>query len=359
MTQPVVPSIELAIPSLQEALAVSISCGSFVDTAYYLFSRRTADYRVGHPRVVYANSRVLKITGDYFIARPDDNVLRTEFYGGLSADDEIPDATDDYGYESDSDLEEVAEHDSEQTESGSKGKGKASDKTETDSTISSLREEVKCRGVKNSLFVPDVAAVTTPSWQALVFFIYTGKISFAPLRSNGLQARRAALEEHHRIHPELPPLCSPKSMFRLADIVGLTVLKTLAVQEIQKQLSVSCLTDELFSQFSARYLDVLQVQLDFMYGCGRMTQVMQKIQLHVASIVNGAVPHTDAVLLALLLKLSEVLLLNPAPFQAMPILFKFDRRTEEGPPQPKPFKFKFPSAGPSVETKQEPGCSSQ
>ncbi|EKM49894.1 uncharacterized protein PHACADRAFT_201600 [Phanerochaete carnosa HHB-10118-sp] len=134
MVSPAGMSAEFAI--LEEALATSISIGSFTDTAYYLFSRRTADGGVGHPRVVYASSRVLKAAADHFDA---------QLSGGFSTDDMIPAATAAYGYESDSDLDEaeVVERDFEEVARGSKGKGKAPDEVEAnvDSAALNLREE--------------------------------------------------------------------------------------------------------------------------------------------------------------------------------------------------------------------------
>jgi hypothetical protein len=61
--------------------------------------------------------------------------------------------------------------------------------------------------------------VCPQSWQAMVYYMYTSKISFAPLKSEGARARRAAIENYKLLHPDVPPLCSPKSMYRLADIV--------------------------------------------------------------------------------------------------------------------------------------------
>ena len=133
MVLPAVPT-EFPIASLQEALAASISSGSFTDTAYYLFSRRTANGGVGYPRAVYASSRVLKVAADHFDARrffllkaqevainPD---YGAELSGGFSTNDEIPVETTDYGYDSDSDLDEAEEvdHDFEEVAGGSKGK---------------------------------------------------------------------------------------------------------------------------------------------------------------------------------------------------------------------------------------------
>ena len=55
--------------TLRTVLATSVSSGTFNDTAYYLYSRRYPDGRVGFPRIAYANSRVLKAASDHFQAR--------------------------------------------------------------------------------------------------------------------------------------------------------------------------------------------------------------------------------------------------------------------------------------------------
>lgn len=88
--------------------------------------------------------------------------------------------------------------------------------------------------------------------------------------SKGLEKRRAAEEEHRTARPDFPPLCSPKSMYRLADIVrflashslrtltgnrqfALPTLKQAAEKEIQAQLSSAIIAHELFSPLTAKY----------------------------------------------------------------------------------------------------------
>ena len=53
---------------LLDALTESITSGTFVDTKFYVFSRRDASGRVGSPRSLYCNSRVLD-TVPYFSTR--------------------------------------------------------------------------------------------------------------------------------------------------------------------------------------------------------------------------------------------------------------------------------------------------
>ena len=50
---------------LLDALSDSITSGTFVDTKFYVFSRREASGCVGSPRALYCNSRVLN-TVPYF-----------------------------------------------------------------------------------------------------------------------------------------------------------------------------------------------------------------------------------------------------------------------------------------------------
>ena len=53
---------------LLEALEESITSGTFIDTKFYVFSRRDSSGRVSSPRPLYCNSRVLN-TVPYFSSR--------------------------------------------------------------------------------------------------------------------------------------------------------------------------------------------------------------------------------------------------------------------------------------------------
>lgn len=54
---------------LQDALAQSAVRGSFIDTAYHIFSHRLLSGKVGKPRVIYGNSLVMKAAGQHFRGR--------------------------------------------------------------------------------------------------------------------------------------------------------------------------------------------------------------------------------------------------------------------------------------------------
>lgn len=68
-------------PALQEALAASVAGGTLSDTAYYLYSQRLRNWKIGKPRIVYANSLVLKDAASHFVARKRHSVVNcTRWY---------------------------------------------------------------------------------------------------------------------------------------------------------------------------------------------------------------------------------------------------------------------------------------
>ncbi|KAH9943869.1 hypothetical protein B0H21DRAFT_747364, partial [Amylocystis lapponica] len=54
--------------------------------------------------------------------------------------------------------------------------------------------------------------------------------------------------------PDRPITCSCKSMYRLADKIGLDVLKDLALDHLKSRLSAQSILAEIFSSFTSRYL---------------------------------------------------------------------------------------------------------
>ena len=56
----------------------------------------------------------------------------------------------------------------------------------------------------------------TIRWNALIFYLCTGDIYFKPLRSQELPTEKSPWPQATE-----PPACSPKSMYRLADMVSL------------------------------------------------------------------------------------------------------------------------------------------
>ncbi|KAF7789949.1 hypothetical protein EIP86_000897 [Pleurotus ostreatoroseus] len=300
MAPPAVASKEFPNEAIKVALAQSLVDGSFTDTTYTLYSRRGGEGKVGAPRKVYACSAVLKAVGQHFRAQLD---------GGFMTNEKLPIDTDSYGYESDSDLDEDEDLDhhiadeSEMITDSTAQKTEASrwrpddaseepcseyerienDHAERETTgrkgkavATQLCADVVNTNCRYNIVVHDVAANT---WQALVYYIYTGKIAFAPLRSQGLQTRADSIRKYSTAHPGLPTPVSPKSIYRLADIVGLDELKKTAEQDIMGKLSIQTIVMEVFSWFSS----------------------IKKAK----EIVQGRLPHTENVLEAIFQRISS------------------------------------------------------
>src|ERR1700753_436060 len=107
---------------LREALNLSIPSGRFTDTKIILYSRRDSSGTISKPRALYANSHVLKSV-PYFSDRESYsshalyNIAndRLEVLSGTFAESELKDFSEpiddderaeNYGYHSDSDLED-------------------------------------------------------------------------------------------------------------------------------------------------------------------------------------------------------------------------------------------------------------
>jgi len=64
------------------------------------------------------------------------------------------------------------------------------------------------------------------SWKSLFFYRCTDTISFAPLKSQGVDSRLEYIREN--TVADAPPPCSPKSIYVLAELVKLPSAKRLA-----------------------------------------------------------------------------------------------------------------------------------
>ncbi|KAI0684087.1 hypothetical protein BC835DRAFT_668948 [Cytidiella melzeri] len=310
-------------PSLQLALAASVATGAFSDTAYYLYSRRLQYHEVGHPRVVYANSELMKGAGSHFSYQ----------FGWISwSGRKIDSETEDYGYESDSDLDDS---EWEERESSSQQPDASGGDTVDERNVGRSRPESTAPSVATSkklelvgpqyyehrIFVPNIAANT---WQALVHFVYTGSIHFAPLKSQGLDFRRSEQAKHAENNPHLPPLCSPKSVYRLADLFGVEELKKFAQEDLKSRISSENIAREVFCRFSSMHSGILDMHLKVLYTDGVLAEAMPAVRKTIATISQGDMPYSDKALSALLVKLSTFMAvlpepLPPAPSQAEPV----------------------------------------
>ncbi|OBZ67043.1 hypothetical protein A0H81_12861 [Grifola frondosa] len=174
---------------------------------------------IDKPQPVLAISSVLK-NHVYFA-----NLLSKNFSEGTTGGpSNLPDHAEEgeYDYESDSDLddsEEDAGVDETITSSGYLSE-------DSSNATPTLYFQTGCQ----EMLIRNVAFRTL---RAFVFYLYTNKINFMPLTSEGDEARRVEL--HRRdADPYAIPSCSPKSMYRFADLCGHTTLQACAFDAIRR-----------------------------------------------------------------------------------------------------------------------------
>ncbi|EPQ57175.1 hypothetical protein GLOTRDRAFT_127547 [Gloeophyllum trabeum ATCC 11539] len=237
---------------MRSTLTKSLSDGRVIDTRFFAYSQRLRSGQVGAPLPIFVNSALLKDRSSYF-----HTLLCGEGYAESSLeklDSQFPSteesAVEEFEYESDSDLLEPPDvndfpadepsdvNPQEQVDSGAIG-GLQRDNSSASS-----------RGVTwgRSVVIKDVAYTTL---KALIFYLYTGEINFAPLNSEKPSAIPRSVQD---VDDVSPPQCSPKSMYRLADKIDLPELKTLSAEAILGSLSEKNIIEEVFSKFTSRYV---------------------------------------------------------------------------------------------------------
>ncbi|OSD03968.1 hypothetical protein PYCCODRAFT_165249 [Trametes coccinea BRFM310] len=150
-------------------------------------------------------------------------------------------------------------------------------------------------------FIVDIPNVAFRTFRALVYYAYTGIIHFAPMRS----IEQSSEDENG---PKASTLaCSPKSMYRLADMYGLVELKELAADNIRSQLSErpKAALKELLSSFTARYPAVMALQLDLILRSQTRLECLGDLQNWADRVTSGELPHAGAALAELLRRLAQ------------------------------------------------------
>ncbi|KAK0468588.1 hypothetical protein IW261DRAFT_1054264 [Armillaria novae-zelandiae] len=129
--------------------------------------------------------------------------------------------------------------------------------------------------------VKDTAYTT---WKAFLAYLYTQEISFAPLMSSG--TRRTTTNKD---------ACSPKSMYRLAVKAGLDSLKDLAFENICSQLTPRNIVDEVFSKFTHRYSELLDIEVQYLVANFTDPVVYPLWERKMEEVGRGACPQGPSV----------------------------------------------------------------
>lgn len=108
-----------------------------------------------------------------------------------------------------------------------------------------------------------VSQTARATYAALLLWLATRIIDFAPLRSSGGSSRKEHIKEALQMRPTRPAPVSPKSVYRLAHLLDLEPLKSLALAKLTAELNVANAASELFSDVASSYPAIRDAALNF------------------------------------------------------------------------------------------------
>ncbi|EPQ50617.1 hypothetical protein GLOTRDRAFT_141419 [Gloeophyllum trabeum ATCC 11539] len=258
------------VSRFQSGLESSIHTGNFIDTRFFVFSRRDRSGK----RAPYFDTL---LSADGF-SESVEGILGSQFPAN-----EQP-STDNYDYESDSDLEDDLEEDGPEKSDAAAVEGEGpvdgdmgqvNGKTGLDKEFENLLEQDTSRAsdsctktvdipgrvhglhgpLGRTIVVKDTALRT---FTALLRYFYVGDINFAPLKSQHVEV----IQDINKSLNETHPSCSPKSMYRLADKLDLQDLKNKSFEALRCRLSKDNIVEEAFSKFTWTYDEVRDMEVE-------------------------------------------------------------------------------------------------
>ncbi|KAG1873055.1 hypothetical protein DFJ58DRAFT_760908, partial [Suillus subalutaceus] len=150
------------------------------------------------------------------------------------------------------------------------------------------------------VLVTDTAFKT---WQVLLYYLYTDEITFAPLRSQASPTtKNSSLNE--------PPLCSPKSMYRLACKIKHDGLQIKALAAIRSSLTEHNVLQELSSSLTSRFPAILEMEVEILFQHITTPTVTKDFPILIRRIVGASstdFPHGAEILTKLHEKMSSQL----------------------------------------------------
>ncbi|KAG2130715.1 hypothetical protein DEU56DRAFT_982055 [Suillus clintonianus] len=311
--------------------------GELLDTQFYLFSARSkhGNIRVAAKiRSLFANDEGLTADLKYFNSLLSEKTLKDPALIEVPlehhpASEEIL-SLDDYGYASDSDLDEDED---EEEEDETNETVQDNERLELQANVSAgTTPLIKNDGTKGvyrtspnrKILVTDTAFNT---WQALLYYLYTDEIVFAPLRSQGSQtATQLGLGK--------PPPCSPKSMYRLACKIDQDVLRDKALAAIKSSLTEHNILQELSLSLTSRSVSlhifdtigiptcrprfppILEMEVESLFQLITSATVMKDFPTFIKRIGGADLPHGVDILIKLherMLRQHYPRIFSPAP----------------------------------------------
>ncbi|GAA5886144.1 hypothetical protein JCM6882_004279 [Rhodosporidiobolus microsporus] len=148
------------------------------------------------------------------------------------------------------------------------------------------------------------------TYHALLVYLETGYVHFAPLRSackpsnaSGFSTRRDFLTEKLEDAPSLPLPVSPKSLFRLADLLRLSdddPLSALCLRTLSNFLTHHGAALELFSDVSICYDKVRRVVLDYVVKNWEAVSETKSWKDKMSQIKAGELPDAAGIMVELM-----------------------------------------------------------
>ncbi|GBE77443.1 hypothetical protein SCP_0103180 [Sparassis crispa] len=269
------------------------------------YEARGASGKLGRPRSTFAPADILTESCE----NVDSLDKFMEILHGFALDEEgypanLHDTAASYtGYDSDSD--DFDDDDSDGAAIDGRGTKRKFDaiadaKSEDSDGNVEMVDETTVATVKREPFegkvivLQDAAART---WEALLFYLQTGFIVFAPLSSSDKQARDNFREKYRDLHPNRPESPSCKSIYRLADKLGLDDLKKRALLHLESQLSPQNILDEIFSEFTSHYEEVRKIELAAVVKWWAQVQKQPALITKMEEVASGKLPHAGKIMI--------------------------------------------------------------
>ncbi|KAG2064576.1 hypothetical protein BDR04DRAFT_1162411 [Suillus decipiens] len=266
--------------------------GELLDTQFYLFSIRSKrEGNVTSLQTLYANDEALTADSEYFSdllskETPNDStVVEFQDYhaceGGISLDE--------YGYASDSDLDEEEE--------------KESNETVQDNGNFDLCANVS---VEQKPQTPSIKDFKTPEVQH--GSISSRRVLVTDTAFKTSTTKQSSLNE--------PPPCSPKSMYRLALKIKHDELQTKALAAIRSSLTGHNVLQELSSSLTSRFPAILDMEIEILFQNIVTPTVMKDFPILIQRIASADLPHGADILTKLherMLRQHYPRALSPAP----------------------------------------------
>ncbi|KAJ7744151.1 hypothetical protein B0H16DRAFT_1560345 [Mycena metata] len=270
---------------VEAALAETIRGEETVDIKFYAYTRIGVDY-ASRPQTMFAKTTLMMGHSDAL----DDYISGGAGFAeskmvDLNVDGSPDERFAEYDYMSDSDLDP----ESEDEDGGVHVDQVASSSENSDSHSLISRPSIDpapspqasvSRRMGRVLVVKGYAFKT---WNAFLYYLYTGKLVFRPPGS--------------RVPVNTTPLipeCSAKSMYKLADAFGLDDLKSLAFRSLHSQLSAENIVREAFSSFTALYPEVQDVEVEVLMA--HLPNLKQQLSNMLRTACDGSRPHASSIL---------------------------------------------------------------